>query len=270
MEPELMDRNAVVTGGGRGIGRAIAHALAGAGASVVAVARSESQLSETAASLGPSPGRIVPVAADVTDENAVAEMVEQAERETGPIDILVNNAGSCRAVGPLWTADAERWREDIEASLFGTLMCTRAVLPRMVARRTGRIINVSSYAAIRPSPYMSPYGSAKAAVLHLTNSLAAETKDYGISVFAVTPGTVHTGLTEDIMRAAAGQELPHQLVSKKWIPAERVGELAVFLAAGKADSLSGRFLHVLDPVADLVERADEVERDDLYVLRLRT
>jgi 3-oxoacyl-[acyl-carrier protein] reductase len=99
----------------------------------------------------------VPLCADVTDEAAVGLMVEHAERELGSIDVLVNKAGSCRAVGPLWTADAPALVGDVEASLFGTFLCAHAILPRMVARRGGRIINVASYAAIRPAPYISAY-----------------------------------------------------------------------------------------------------------------
>jgi 3-oxoacyl-[acyl-carrier protein] reductase len=106
----------------------------------------------------------------------------------------VNNAGACGVIGPIWQADPEDWR--VESSLLGTFLCTRAVLPGMVARRAGRVINVSSYAAIRPTPHMAAYGCTKAALLHLTNSLAAEAEPYGVAVFAITPGRVRTAMAE--------------------------------------------------------------------------
>jgi NAD(P)-dependent dehydrogenase (short-subunit alcohol dehydrogenase family) len=187
----------------------------------------------------------------------------------GPVDLLVNNAGRCDAIGPFWEVELDAWWGDVRASLLGTALCSRAVLPVMVARRRGRIVNVSSYAAARPSPHMTAYGSAKAAVLQLTNSLAAETKQHGISIFAITPGTVRTALTEQLTNSAAGRRWLPPIPPERWLSPERVGQLVVYLAAGLADRLSGRFIHVLDDVAELARRADVIERDDLYVLRLR-
>jgi NAD(P)-dependent dehydrogenase (short-subunit alcohol dehydrogenase family) len=267
--PELEGRASLVTGGGRGIGRVIAEALARAGAAVADVARSETEVGETADAIAERGGRAVAIPADVTDEAAVEQVVTQAERELGPIDLLVNNAGTCDAIGPLWEADPKRWRRDIESSLLGTFVCARSVLPGMIGRSRGRIINVSSYAAIRPAPNISAYAAAKAAVVHLTNSLAVETREHGIAVFAITPGTVRTAITKSMTESVAGRTWLPKIPTERWLSPQRAGDLVVFLASGKADRLSGRFIHVLDDAEDLARRADEIERNDLYVLRLR-
>jgi NAD(P)-dependent dehydrogenase (short-subunit alcohol dehydrogenase family) len=269
MRADLDGTVAVVTGAGRGIGRAVAERLAGSGAAVGLVARSEVQLEETGASIGEKGGQAIILTADVTEPASVEQMVARVQRMLGPVDLLVNNAGKCDAIGPLWEVDLEAWWGDIRTNLLGTALCSRAVLPSMVARRSGRIVNVSSYAAVRPSPCMTAYGSAKAAVLHLTNSLAAETEKYGVSIFAITPGTVRTALTEQLTDSAAGRKWLAPIPPERWLSPERVAELVVFLASGQADRMSGRFIHVLDDVADLARRADVIERDDLYVLRLR-
>jgi NAD(P)-dependent dehydrogenase (short-subunit alcohol dehydrogenase family) len=260
---------AVVTGAGRGIGRAVAERLAAAGAAVGLVARSAVQLEEAAASIWEKGGRAITLTADVTEPGSVEQMMARVQLTLGPVDLLVNNAGKCDAIGPLWEVDPDAWWGDIRTNLLGTALCSRAVLPSMVARRSGRIVNVSSYAAVRPSPSMTAYGSAKAAVVHLTNSLAAETKEYGVSIFAITPGTVRTALTEQLTDSAAGRQWLPPIPPERWLSPERVAQLVVSLATGKADRMSGRFIHVLDDVADLAQRADVIEREDLYVLRLR-
>lgn len=268
----LRGQVAVVTGGGRGIGRAIARALAEVGAAVAVVARSESDLAETVALIAAAGGRAVALTADVTDQAAVERMVQETERHLGPVDVLVNNAGSAETIGPLWEIDPELWWRDLEINLRGVLLCTWAVLPRMIARHKGRIINVSSYAGARPVPYMSSYTCAKAAVARLTDTLAAETKEHGVQVFAISPGYVRTRMTERLIESPEGQKwVPRfQAMSPEdWVPPERAAQLVVFLVSGQGDKLSGRFLNVADDIPALVQRAEEIERDDLYALRLR-
>jgi NAD(P)-dependent dehydrogenase (short-subunit alcohol dehydrogenase family) len=236
---------------------------------VALVARSEIQLEEVAQSIEEKGGRAIALPADATNAEAVEWAMNRVHEVLGPVDLLVNNAGKCDAIGPLWEVELDAWWGDVRASLLSTALCSHAVLPVMIARRRGRIVNVSSYAAVRPSPNMTAYGSAKAAVLHLTNSLAAETKQHGVSIFAITPGTVRTALTEQLTSSAAGRKWLPPIPTERWLSPEKVAQLVVFLAVGHADRLSGRFIHVLDDVAQMAERADVIERDDLYVLRLR-
>jgi NAD(P)-dependent dehydrogenase (short-subunit alcohol dehydrogenase family) len=259
---------AVVTGGGRGVGRAIARSLGQAGASVAVVARTPSDVEATTAMLAEGGGQAVGIRADVTDEASVDTAMTEVARSFGPVTILVNCAGTCGAIGPLWEIEPDDWRRDVDASLLGTFLCARAVLPAMVARRSGRVINVSSYAAIRATPRIAAYGAAKAALVHLTNTLAAETAPFGVSVFAMTPGRVRTAMTEYMLESQTGKQWSI-MPTGEWLPAERAGALAVVLSSGRADALSGRFIHVLDDLEQLVRRADEIRRDDLYALRLR-
>jgi 3-oxoacyl-[acyl-carrier protein] reductase len=257
---ELSGRTALVTGGARGIGLAIARALAADGARVAVLARSAGELEAAAAETG-----ALPLTADVRDQAAVEAAVAKVAEELGPVDLLVNNAGTLAALGPLAETDPDDWWLDVETSLRGTLLCTRAVLPGMLERGGGTIVNVSSYAAIRPSPNQSGYAAAKAALLSLTETLAAETAGTGVVVFAISPGFVRTAMTDRLREsgqvpgAGSGGE----------VEAARTGALVTFLASGAADALSGRFLHALDDWEELVGRAEELSRDDLYVMRLR-
>ena len=215
---------AVVTGGSRGIGKAIADALRESGAAVTTLDRSHG--------------------VDVTEPSAV----ETAFSELGTVDLLVNNAGTMTAIGPAWEVDPDDWRRDIETSLFGAFNCSRAVLPGMVERGAGRIVNVSSGTASRAYPHAAAYAAAKAAISSFTQSLAAETASYGISVFAISPGFVWTEMTE-------------RLRDSPWFPGfgspnpnepERAGELVVRLASGELDALSGRYIHVRDDIDELL------------------
>jgi 3-oxoacyl-[acyl-carrier protein] reductase len=257
-----------VTGGGRGVGRAIVQALGRAGAAVAVVGRTMSEIEATAALVSEDGGEATAVAADVTDQVAVERVGYIVEQRLGPVTILVNNAGTCNAIGPVWEVDPAEWRRDLETGLLGTFLCTRALLKGMIERRAGRVVNVSSYAAIRPTPHMAAYGCSKAALLHLTNSLAAETAAHGVAVFAITPGRVRTAMTDYMFESVAGKRWLNSEMHD-WLPPGRAGELSVFLASGRADALSGRFIHVLDDVRDLVRRSEEIRQDDLYVLRLR-
>jgi NAD(P)-dependent dehydrogenase (short-subunit alcohol dehydrogenase family) len=140
----------------------------------------------------------------------------------------------------------------------------------MIERGAGRIVALSSYAANGPRPYSSGYASGKAALLRLCDSLAAEVTEHGVSVFAVTPGFVRTKLVEDVASSAAGRRwLPELAEREDALPADRIAGLVVELATGRADALSGRFLHVLDDLDDLIGRADEISREDGYALRFR-
>jgi len=224
---DLSGQTALVTGGSSGVGLAIAEALGESGASVHAVSRS--------------------TGVDVTD----LASVERAVAEIGPIDLLVNNAGAFDAIGTTWEVDPEAWRRDLEVSLLGAFHCSRAVLPGMIERGRGRIVSVASGAATRAYPYGSGYAAGKAGILSFTESLAAETKEHGIAVFAVTPGFVWSEMTERL-RDASGPA-PDISGAEPFNP-RVAGELVVRLASGEADALSGRFIHVRDDLDELLSR----------------
>jgi NAD(P)-dependent dehydrogenase (short-subunit alcohol dehydrogenase family) len=258
---------ALVTGASRGVGQQLARALAEAGHDVALAARSD--LSETARIVEGEGRRALSLSLDVTDEAAVEESVARTERELGPLDLVVNNAGTDRALGPLWEADPGDWWADVDVHLRGTFLICRAALPGMLERRAGRIVNVSSNAALRPSPYNSAYGAAKAAILNLTESLAESLMDSGIHVFAISPGYVKTAMTDKLLAAQAERGWFPHLVGRETLDPALAGQLVVTLASGRADSLSGRFFHALDDLDELIGRTDQIVRDELYVARLR-
>jgi NAD(P)-dependent dehydrogenase (short-subunit alcohol dehydrogenase family) len=277
-QDDLTGRVALVTGGGRGIGRAIAFSLAAAGASVAVMARSSDQVAETAARIDEAGAQAMPLTADVTDLEAVEYAVERIERWRGPVDILVNNAAVSGPIGPLWEVDADEWMRTMDINVRGTFVCARAVLPTMIARRRGCIINLASHAGVHRWPQVSAYAVSKSAVIKFTENLAAEAKRTGVVVFALHPGTVTAGMTEDLLGVDAPSDSPTgrvaswfrlQLAQGRGVPPERAGELVVTLASGRADALSGRYLTAYDDVEELIGRADDIQRDDLRLLRLR-
>jgi NAD(P)-dependent dehydrogenase (short-subunit alcohol dehydrogenase family) len=236
--------------------------LAKAGAKVAVAARSSDQLDETVALIQQQAGQAISFALDVTDQQAIERMVSETTRQFGQIDLLVNNAGIVGDEAPLWEVDAADWWHVLEVNLKGSFLCARAVLPGMVARQRGRIINVSSGIGAGPSSIYSSYSVSKAALFRLTDCLAEMTSAHGISVFAISPGLVRTAMALDL-------PIYKNVPDSDWIPAERVGKLCVFLATGKADRLSGRYIHVTDDITELVERSDEIVENDLHVLRMR-
>ena len=261
---------AIVTGGGRGIGRAIAEALAAAGAAVAVLARSRDEVEETVGLIGRSGGRAIATVADVTDERAIRAAVERTERELGPVTLLVNNAAVATPVGPAWEVDPDAWWRTVEVNVRGPFLCARAVLPGMLQRGSGRIVNIAAVAAFNTTPFMSAYGGSKAALLSFTEDLAAEVREHGLAVFAIRPGLVQTRMQDELsaspyLQRWRGGEAPPR------VPAERAAEAVVFAATGRADALSGRFVDVTrDDVAELAARADEIVAGDLLAMRLRT
>ena len=185
----LAGRHALVTGGGRGIGRAVAAALTGAGAAVTVLGRQEGPLRDAVAA-GHAKDHAI---ADVTDAAAVAEAVQEATRARGPVDILVANAGSAK-LAPFMKAAPDVFREMFDVHVLGMMHPAQAVLGGMIERGFGRIVAVASIASFKPFPNMAPYTTAKHAMLGLVRSIALETATTGITVNAVCPGYVETEL----------------------------------------------------------------------------
>jgi NAD(P)-dependent dehydrogenase (short-subunit alcohol dehydrogenase family) len=274
MGAALAGQTAIVTGGGRGIGRIIAEALAAAGAAVAVVARSEAEVVATATAIAQHGGRGLAQVADVCDADAVAAMVREVERRLGPVNLLVNNAGTGEAIGPTWETAPDRWWRDVEVVLRGAFLCSRAVLAGMVERGSGRIVNVTSRAGSFGVPYQTAYSSSRAALFLFSEGLAREVAEHGIRVFALTPGIVRTAMTENLLHSEAGRRwLPElaQIVEGDagWVAPDVVGAAVTALASGRADALSGRWIHAEDDLEVLVARAGELALRDLHVLRLK-
>jgi len=267
----LAQQVAIVTGSGRGIGRAIALLFAREGAAVAVTARTRSEIDETAGMIAAEGGSAFALAADVTNPAELKRLVEETTTRFGPVDVLVNNAAHSSNAARLWEADPAEWWRCVEVNLRGPFLCIRAVLPSMLERGRGRIINISSRSAGIASPGRSEYASSKAALVRLTDTLAAELEDSGVAVFAVHPGRVPTAASVRFMASGVGQqwaEIAGATLKAMEAPPERCAELCAFLASGAADGLTGRFLSVFDDVRRLAARASEIQRDDTYALRL--
>jgi NAD(P)-dependent dehydrogenase (short-subunit alcohol dehydrogenase family) len=270
---KLVGRVAVVTGGGRGLGREIARRLATEGAHVALAARSADQLDESVRLIENAGGHASAFALDVSDPGAVQHMIAGVERDIGPVDLLVNNAAIVSPLGPVWEVAAEDWWRLLEINLFGTFLCARAVLGGMIRRGNGRIVNVASGAGIESPPFLSAYVASKAAVIRLSEELATETEPYGVAVFAIDPGWMSTAMTAYLADSDQGMRWTPSAKSRfgteVHVPPSRAADLVVTLATGQADSLTGRYLTVWDDLDDLLRRTNEIRRDDLLRVRLR-
>lgn len=238
MSNALQGQLAVVTGGGRGIGRVIAQTLARAGSRVIVMSRSAVELDETVASIGEL-ARAVTL--DVTDAAAISRTFE----EIGAIDLLVNNAGYGGPLGPLTENDPDDWWQTQAVNLRGPMLCTRAVLPGMIARKRGRIVNMSSGAANLEIPYFSAYMVSKAALNKFTECLSYDNKRHGVFAFAISPGPVRTAMSESLLNSEEGKKwLPWfaEVMEKRTVPPEKAANLVLEIAAGEHDEKSGQFL----------------------------
>jgi 3-oxoacyl-[acyl-carrier protein] reductase len=245
---------ALVTGGGRGIGAGIARELAAGGMKVAVSSRTLEEVEAVAEEIGG-----LAVVADVSSPGDAEALVAEVERELGPIDLLVNNAGIAGwEVEPAWEADPANWWRVFETNVLGTYLVSRAVIPGMIERARGRIVNTGSGAGYLPGQRATAYGASKAALYRFGEGLALQLEQHGIPVFTISPGLVKTDMTEHF-----GDDMP-------WTPPELAPRLVRVLASGRADALSGRYIHAEhDEIEDLILRADEIVDNDLNAIRLQ-
>jgi NAD(P)-dependent dehydrogenase (short-subunit alcohol dehydrogenase family) len=243
--------------------------MAQAGAKVAAVARTQSEIEETAELINKA-GFAQGFAVDVTDMSGVFRTMEKIEAALGPVDVLVNNAGQLGRVGPFVDSEPDEWWRVLDVNVRGPMLCTRAVLPGMMARGRGRIVNIAT--GVLPYPYLSAYVTSKTALVRFSEILAAETRARGVYVFAISPGTTRTAMSEHSLTSEEGRQwIPwfgRIFTEKLDVPMERPVRLVVDLASGRVDALSGRLLTVFDDLDALLSQATEIERQGLYSLRI--
>lgn len=264
--PQLSGRVALVTGASRGLGQGFARGLALSGSSVAMLARSEDVLSRAAAEIRSEGGRAIAIAGDVTDAATVQRVVARVRDDIGPIDLLVNNAGVMAPIGRDWEIDPAAWWRTMEVNVLGSYLCARAVLPAMLERRAGRIINVTSTAAYKRYPVYSAYGASKAAISHLTGSMDEATRDYDVRVFALSPGFVRTQMTEALadapgVRQHLGDGFRKALDEGRHTPLATAVEALLFLASGAGDALSGRQIDARDDLEQLTRLTKQAKLD---------
>ncbi len=271
---KLLGRNAVVTGGSQGLGRAIVEAFLREGASVTFCARNEADVERAQGELvGRAAGgaRLAGVRADISTEAGV-EAVFRAAEGLGDVHVLVNNAGIYGPIGPMEEAPMEEWRRAFDVNLFGAVLAVRRALPGMKRRRYGKLIQISGGGAA-PIPNCSAYTVSKMAVARLTEALAEELRGHGIDSNAVAPGPLNTRLILDVLRAGpekAGVEFHAKNV--KWsqggaVAPELGADVAVYLASAASDGITGKLIAAQwDPWETLAEHRADLE-GDVYTFR---
>jgi len=270
MKPTLKGRIALVTGGGRGIGRTLALGLARAGADVAVLSRTTSEVLAVEAEIRGLGRRALAITADVAVERETERAVAACVERLGAPDILVNAAAIQGPIGRFDEVPWEAWRQTIQVDLLGAIAMTRAVLPHMVRGRRGKIINLSGGGAAGPRPRFTAYATAKAALVRFTETLAEELRDTGIQVNAIAPGATRTRMTEEVLEAGerAGARARAEAESVRnggSMDPERQMALAAFLAGDDSRHVSGRLIHVNDPWPEL--RGRGVPDDEVYTLR---
>ena len=255
---------ALVTGAGRGFGRAIAARLAAEGAKVALVSRSRGQLEDAAREIADAGGQALVAPADVTDRASVAAAVQQAERELGPLSLLVNNAGVPGPFGPLWEIDPEAWWKAQAVHIKAPVLFLREVLPGMIERKGGRVVIVSALAARMAAAYMSAYCTGKIAQSRLVEEVALEGKDHGVKAFAIDPGFVFTGIARETMNDPRAQKWLPGMVERLKAQSDNPGsdgdlgrcaQRVLDLASGRYDGLSGRYMELADDLDGMLAGA---------------
>lgn len=269
-------QTALISGGSSGLGRAFAVELARRGYRVAIAARTPMPLAETARIIEEAGGTVLPIQADVTSRSAVDLMVERTEAAFGSIDLLINNAGVFQALGEFSKLDPDAWWREVEINLRGPMLCAHAVLPGMIKRERGRIINMASMAGLFSLETVSAYCVSKAALIRFTESLALETKPHNIAVFAAHPGTVRTPMSDYAATSAiVGRDAPgvqeyfrYLYESGQDTPIEKSVRLIGELASGRLDALSGCYIDVDADLDELIARADAIQEEGKLKLRL--
>jgi 3-oxoacyl-[acyl-carrier protein] reductase len=240
----LAGKVAIVTGASRGIGAAAALALGEAGASVVLAARTDAQAETNARQIEAAGGKAVAMTCDVSNFAACQRLVHETTRHFGPPDVLVNNAGVIEPIGMVGETDPTEWARSIEINLIGAYYAIRAVLPGMIERGHGDIINVSSGAALRPQEGWSAYCAGKAGLAMLTRSIDLEHRAAGIRVFGFQPGTTDTDMQVTIR--ASGINMVSKIPREQLTPVAHPARGIVYLCTRDADDLAGREFSLRD------------------------
>jgi NAD(P)-dependent dehydrogenase (short-subunit alcohol dehydrogenase family) len=251
----LSGKVALITGGGRGIGRAIALRFASEGAAVMLAATKRETLEATAGEIRNSGGRAATAVADVSDEAAVKRVVAATIAELGRLDVLVNNAGVGGPTTPVVQLERADWDRTLAVNVTGAFLCSKHAAPHMVARGSGRIINITSIAGLMGYPLRSPYAVSKWGLIALTRTLAGELGEQGITVNAIAPGAVTGERVEGVIKArAAALGLPAADVErelfiaptalKRMVGPDDIAATAAFLASDEAANITGETISV--------------------------
>ena len=273
MTMKLVGQVAVVTGAGRGIGRAIAEMQAREGARVALIARTSAEIEAVAEAINADGGTARAYPVDIVDRAAIDKAFAAIEGDLGAVNLLTNNAGAFSAYGPIWTVDPDEWRRDVETNIFGTFNCCRAALPPMIARRRGRVIVMTGGGTATSFPNGSGYATSKAGLLRFAECVADTLIGSGVLVFAMDPGLVRTAMTERQLESEQGQkyltDIPRLFERGIDVPPTLAARLSVEIGLGRFDRMAGRMLMAARGDINLDEDAvDKIVASDLRSLRV--
>ena len=240
-EDRFTDRVAIVTGGGRGIGKAIVQGFAREGARVVVTARTAGEIADVAHEIVLAGGQAIGVVCDVSDEGSVQQMVDEAISHWGRIAILVNNAATNLPNIDVVDMQPDAWRRVVDVNLTGPFLCARALLPKMIEQGSGSIVNISSIGGRHGSKGRGPYRAAKAGLINLTETLAAENFSHGVRVNCVCPGGVETEMLRVI-----GASLDRQLMTP-----DEMANVVLYLASDDSSAVTGTSIDAFGPTHPL-------------------
>jgi NAD(P)-dependent dehydrogenase (short-subunit alcohol dehydrogenase family) len=274
MGEALKGRVTLITGAGRGIGKAIALGFAREGARLVLAARTGSQLDDTAALCRENGALAISVPTDVAQWKQVQNLVHMALKEFGQVDVLVNSAGIYGPIGPTAEVDLAAWVQAINVNLVGPLFLCRALLPHMQQRRQGKIILLGGGGATAPLPNFSSYAASKAGLARLADTLAEEMKEFNVQINVIAPGLVDTQLQDEVLDAGDKAGPLYEKIKaarEKGVGAvspEVAASLAVFLASGASGPITGKLIAApYDPWRQWHGQAEKINNTPLYTIR---
>ena len=270
----LENKVAIITGASGGVAGGIASVYAREGCRLVLSDADLPGLGGAQRELAKHHSPVEAFRTDVTREAEVRDLVAFTLKTFGTVDILVNCAGIYGPIGPAVEVDTEGWLKTIGINLGGTFICMKNVLPTMIKNRKGKIVNMSGGGAASPFPRFTAYGTSKAGVVRLTETLAQEVLEHGIDINAIAPGGVNTRMLNQVLEAgetAVGSEFYAKSVRQQQeggVPPLQIGELALFLASSESDGLSGKLVSLLwDDWKGIPERLEKVMSSDIYAMR---
>lgn len=264
---------AVITGATRGIGKNIAMYFANHGYTVIGTGRNEQLLSELEQQLRAisSASRCLPM--DVQKRESVQKAAEELRGMVDSVDVWINNAGAFAAIGPTWEVDPQEWLNDVSTNLFGVFHCVQAAVPLMLKQGHGKIINVVGGGTIGEFKYGNGYGTSKTAIARFTENLDAELQGSGLMAVALDPGLNDTDMTKYQRETEAGRKyfprITQAFEEKRDASPDRAPALAHLIAEGKLDAYHGRVVSIHEDAVTLQERADELQNEDYFKLRMK-
>ncbi len=271
----LNNKVAIITGGSRGIGRAIAERFAQEGCNLMLASRTNSELEETAESIKKHFSvNVSSYQTNIGNENEVIAMVQQTISELGRIDILVNNAAIIGPMGEISKINGQEFFNTLKNNIGGTVFCTKAVIPYMKSQKQGCIINLSGGGGLHPLPYYDAYSASKAAIVRLTENFALELDEYNINVTAISPGAVNTKMFDEQLKADKNsigeknwQELQDRL-SSGGAPIDKAPELALFIAIQNRREFNGRVISAIwDDWKNISNQKEKIIDTDIFQMR---